>query len=117
MRLYRSTAKEWTEGRGYRKRTLLEQGQLGIEGSFIQEVCFKPGEGVPPHHHQKQTEIFYALSRIEFEINEKRVLMAPGDILVCEPGDIHGNPSMPEGARILVLKKDYEEGDTIWHDR
>ena len=36
MRLYRSTAKEWTEGRGYRKRTLLEQGQLGIEGSFIQ---------------------------------------------------------------------------------
>jgi len=57
------------------------------------------------------------LSRIEFEINEKRVLMAPGDILVCEPGDIHGNPSMPEGARILVLKKDYEEGDTIWHDR
>lgn len=92
-------------------------GTARYRGLVHPEVCVKPGEGVPPHHHQKQTKIFYALSRIEFEINGKLVLMAPGDILVCEPGDIHGNPSMPEDARILVLKKDYVEDDTIWHDR
>jgi quercetin dioxygenase-like cupin family protein len=114
MRVYRSDVKRWTEGKGYRKRTLLEEGELGIEGSFIQEVEFVAGDKVPRHYHRTQTEIFYALSPIGFEINGERVLMQPGDIVVCEPGDVHGNPSLPQAARILVIKVDFAEDDTIW---
>ena len=116
MRTYRSSEKRWIEGKGYRKRILLEEGELGIEGSFIQEVHFKAGEMVPPHYHRTQTEIFYALSQIEFEINRERVLLQPGDIVVCEPGDVHGNPVMTKEARILVIKVDFTEDDTVWLD-
>jgi len=114
MKVYRAGSRAWAKGTGYSKRTLLEEGELGVEGSFIQEVKFNAGECVPLHYHRTQREIFYALSKIEFEINGERVLMQPGDIVVCEPGDIHGNPSLPREARILVIKVDFAEGDTVW---
>lgn len=115
MRLIRTDG-PWTEGRGYRKRTLLEEAELGLGGAFIQEVRFKEGERVPSHYHRRQTEVFIALTDVEFQINGGPVRMRPGDIVVCEPGDVHGNPRIPGPARILVIKKDYAEDDTVWVD-
>jgi quercetin dioxygenase-like cupin family protein len=117
MKLYRSAKREWTKGKGYDKRVLLEEKQLGIPGSFIQEVRFHAGEKVPQHYHERTTEVFFALDRALFEINGRAVVMEPEDVLVCEPGDVHGNPEIPQDSRILVLKVNVEEGDIVWLNR
>jgi quercetin dioxygenase-like cupin family protein len=101
-------------GKGYLKRVLIDEKALGIPGSFIQEVEFRKGDVVRQHHHRFQTEIFYALDEAPFLINGSMVTMSPGDILVCEPGDVHGNPIIPNDFRILVLKVDYRENDIVW---
>jgi quercetin dioxygenase-like cupin family protein len=114
MKQFSSADKAYVVGRGYSKRVLIGSEDLGIAGSFIQEVSFKQGDKVPLHHHVHQTEIFYALDEAFFEINGKAVIMQPGDIIVCEPGDIHGNPVVLHDFKILVFKKDFVENDIIW---
>jgi len=42
--------------------------------------------------------------------------MEEGDCLVCEPGDVHGNPVIGNDFRILVLKVGLREHDTVWLD-
>jgi quercetin dioxygenase-like cupin family protein len=101
-------------GQGYLKRVLIDEATLGIPGSFIQEVEFRKGDVVRQHHHRFQTEIFYALDEAPFLINGLKVTMSPGDLLVCEPGDVHGNPIIPHDFRILVLKVNYRENDIVW---
>ncbi len=114
MRLHRSSVKPWAQGKGYRKRTVLDEADLGISGSFLQEVSFSKGDKVPIHHHRVQTEVFYAVTEAVFEINGEKVTMAPGDVLVCDPGDRHGNPEIPHDMKILVLKVGFHEDDTVW---
>ena len=114
MRLQRSSTKPWVQGKGYRKRTVLDESELGISGSFLQEVSFRKGDVVPIHHHRVQTEVFYAVTDAVFEINGEKVIMAPGDVLVCEPGDRHGNPEIPYDMKILVLKVGFLDDDTVW---
>lgn len=114
MKLLRSADREWTEGKGYRKRPLATERELGIEGSFIQEVTFHPGESVPLHFHKRTKEVFIALDRALFQINGEQVVMEPEDVLICEPGDVHGNPVIERGFRILVVKVSYDPEDTVW---
>jgi quercetin dioxygenase-like cupin family protein len=103
MKLLRSADRDWTEGKGYRKRPLVTERELGIEGSFIQEVMFHPGESVPLHYHERTKEI-----------NGEQLVMEPEDVLICEPGDVHGNPVIERGFRILVVKVGYDPEDTVW---
>ena len=86
MRLYEHDAAPVLPGQGYSKRILIDELALGIPGSFLQEVEFKKGQRVRQHHHNFQTEIFYALDEAPFLINGIKVTMRPGDVLVCEPG-------------------------------
>ncbi len=76
MRLHRSSVKPWAQGKGYRKRTVLDESDLGIPGSFLQEVSFRKGDIVPIHHHRVQTEVFYAVTEAVFEINGEKVTLA-----------------------------------------
>ncbi|MCU0861444.1 MAG: cupin domain-containing protein [Methanomassiliicoccales archaeon] len=114
MRLYRSSEADWEEGKGYRKRLLISEAQLGIEGSFMQEVAFRPGESVPMHYHMRTKEVFLPLDEAVFVINGESVTIGPGDVLVCEPGDRHGNPVIHKPFRILVLKVGFVPEDTVW---
>ncbi|MCE5296200.1 MAG: cupin domain-containing protein [Euryarchaeota archaeon] len=109
-----SSQKKWTTGRGYSKRVVLGREDIGLKVDLVQEVVFRKGDKVPLHHHEVQTEIFYAITETLFEINGEDVLMRPGDVLFCEPGDVHGNPTVPEDSKILVLKVDYKEDDMVW---
>ena len=114
MKLFKHDAASVVSGQGYVKRVLIDESGLGILGSFMQEVEFKKGDVVRQHHHRFQTEIFYALDEAPFEINGHKVTMSPGDIVVCEPGDVHGNPVIPRDFRILVLKVNFRENDIVW---
>ena len=114
MKHLRHDSAKTVPGQGYTKKVLIDESILGIHGSFMQEVEFKKGDVVRQHHHLHQTEIFYALDEAPFVINGEKVNMKPGDVVVCEPGDVHGNPVIPHDFRILVLKKDFRENDIVW---
>jgi len=114
MRLLRSGRMPWTEGRGYQKRPLVLEEELGVKGSFIQEVDFVPGESVPLHYHRRTREVFIALDHAVFQINGEQITMEPMDVLICEPGDVHGNPIIKQRSRILVIKQGLEPDDTVW---
>jgi quercetin dioxygenase-like cupin family protein len=114
MRLLRSGRTPWIEGKGYRKRPLVPEEELEIEGSFIQEVDFVPGESVPLHFHRRTREVFIALDRAVFQINGEQIAMEPMDVLICDPGDVHGNPIIEQRSRILVVKQCLEPDDTVW---
>jgi quercetin dioxygenase-like cupin family protein len=114
MVLREREAKE-VQGDGYLKRIVLPQGILP-RGMFIQEVLFRAGERVRLHHHDVQTEVFMPLSHGAFRINGEDVSIGPGDILVCEPGDVHGNPVVRADFRIMVLKMNHRPDDIIWDE-
>ncbi|HSV42418.1 MAG TPA: hypothetical protein VLH13_03300, partial [Methanomassiliicoccales archaeon] len=116
MRLHQASESAWVEGNGYTKRILMDEGSLGIKGSFFQEVLFRKGDKVPIHHHVIQTEIFYAVTDAYFNINGRSVVLRPGDMVICEPGDRHGNPVIPHDMKILVLKIDHKDDDTVWDE-
>ncbi|MDD1746228.1 MAG: cupin domain-containing protein [Methanomassiliicoccales archaeon] len=114
MRIFRSSMKPWIEGKGYSKRPLVTEDELEAPGTLVQEVEFKPGQSVPPHRHMHTREVFIALDHAVFQVNSQEVKMEPMDVLLCEPGDIHGNPAIERSFRILVIKLDNKEDDTIW---
>lgn len=115
MRLFREAEAEEVQGDGYRKRIVLPSGELPY-GLFVQEVLFEAGQMVRQHHHAVQTEVFMPLSEGVFVVNGLKVRIGPGDVLICEPGDVHGNPVIEKDFRIMVLKLRHEEGDIYWDE-
>ncbi len=112
--LPRANYKE-VSGDGYLKRIVLEAKDIGLKDTLLQEVQFTAGEEVAFHFHQTTREIFYCLAGpAPFVINGQPVVMNEGDCLICEPGDVHGNPVIPNDFRILVLKVGFREHDTVW---
>ncbi|WP_019177280.1 cupin domain-containing protein [Methanomassiliicoccus luminyensis] len=114
MKHFRASSGEWVEGKGYRKKRLLGQGFLPKNVDLVQEVRFRRGEAVPPHYHKVQTEVFYVLGRGSFVVSGTRLSLEPGDIVVCEPGEVHETPAAEEDFGFLVLKVDYRDDDTVW---
>ncbi|MCX6651031.1 MAG: cupin domain-containing protein [Methanomassiliicoccales archaeon] len=110
----RSGYKE-VSGDGYLKRIVLDGADLGVKGALLQEVQFNAGDKVAFHFHKATREIFYCLKGpAPFVINGLPTVMEEGDCIVCEPGDVHGNPVIERDFRILVLKVGYKEDDTVW---
>ncbi|NLI73852.1 MAG: cupin domain-containing protein [Euryarchaeota archaeon] len=114
MKHIRASEIEWIEGRGYQKRKTLESWPLPANVSLVQEVRFPKGSSVPPHYHLVQTEIFYALSPGSIVIDDQEIIMEKGDIVICEPEEVHGMPLIEEDFAFLVMKIDYREDDTVW---
>lgn len=113
----RSSFKE-VSGDGYLKRIVLEAEDIGLKGTLLQEVQFIAGDRVAFHFHQVTREIFFCLQGpAPFVINGRPAVMNEGDCLVCEPGDVHGNPVIDHDFRILVLKVGFKENDTVWLDQ
>ena len=114
MKILRREHARQVAGEGYLKRILVPEELMGIEGSFVQEVSFSKGDVVGQHYHRTQTEVFIALDEAHFFINDQTVVMNPGDVVICQPGDVHGNPVIPHDFRILVVKINYRDDDTVW---
>jgi quercetin dioxygenase-like cupin family protein len=115
MRLFREGEAKEIQGDGYLKRIVLPSGVLPND-MFIQEVLFQAGQRVPMHHHAVQTEVFIPLSEGVFVVNGETVRIGPGDLLVCEPGDVHGNPVIEKDFRIMVLKLHHHTKDIFWDE-
>ncbi len=114
MQVFRAADFGWEQGQGYRKRRMFLDGVLPRQVELLQEVRFKKGATVPPHYHRTQTEVFFVLARGSITIDGNRVDADAGDVVVCEPGEVHGMPLVEGDFGFLVMKIDYREDDTVW---
>lgn len=89
-------------------------GTLPHQIDLLEEIRLKAGEIVPFHLHRNQTEIFFLLAPGSITINGAVMEAQGGDVIVCEPGEVHGMPLIENDFGLLVLKIDYDSDDTIW---
>lgn len=101
----------------YWKQVLAGEDDIG-EGCLMQIVEVEPDNHIKPHYHEKTKEIFYILQPGgKLVIDDEEIEPDKGDVIICEPGDVH--EVMNESEKmfvILVFKKDNTEDDTIWLD-
>jgi quercetin dioxygenase-like cupin family protein len=114
MKLFRAADRPWEQGKGYHKRRLVSDEVFPREIDLVQEVRFRKGSTIPPHYHRVQTEVFFVLGTGSITIDGHRVDGEPGDVIVCEPGEVHGMPLVEEDFGFLVMKIDYRDDDTVW---
>tara|TARA_B100000315_G_C14497847_1_gene550916 strand:+ start:876 stop:1235 length:360 start_codon:yes stop_codon:yes gene_type:complete len=55
------------------------------------------------HSHQKSFEIFYFLDSAEYYINGKEYNVLEGDLIIFEPGDIHGGIPTENEVRLFII--------------
>lgn len=106
---------EWKARDSYRKRILATEDEGGSDGNLLQVVEGPPGEHVAPHVHRETRGVFYVQQASgRFVVDGTEVTPAAGEVVVCEPGDVHEvyNES-DEPFRILVFKADLAEDDTV----
>ncbi len=111
---FKAASMQWTDGQGYSKRKLLTGDLFPQEVDLLQEVRFRKGSTIPPHYHKEQTEIFFVLAKASITIDGRRIDAEAGDVIVCEPGEVHGMPLVEEDFGFLVIKINYREDDTVW---
>lgn len=56
------------------------------------------------HSHQKSFEILYFLDKAYYKINGKDYLINKGDLVIFEPGDVHGAIPIDNEVRLLVIQ-------------
>lgn len=109
---------EWKQRDSYRKQILATQAEIGAEGNLLQIVEIPPGEHVEPHYHRETGELFY-IQRAggTLVIDGTEITPEEGDVIVCEPGDVHEVKNESEQPfRILVFKVNLTDDDTVWVD-
>ena len=109
---------EWKERDSYRKQILATEDEIGFDGNLLQVVEIPPGEHVEPHYHRETEEVFYIQqSGGTLVIDGTAVTPEKGDVIICEPGDVHEVRNDSDRAfRILVFKVNLTEDDTVWEE-
>lgn len=116
MKFIKSHEGKWLQGKGYKKKILLENNDLNSPGTLIQIVAIEPGSEVMPHYHKKMTEVFHILEgEGTMVIEDKTFHLAPGDILTCEPHKIHSAKNTTISIfKYIVFKTNAENEDSYW---
>ncbi|MEU3188777.1 hypothetical protein ABZ707_31940 [Streptomyces sp. NPDC006923] len=65
------------------------------------------------HLHRYLYEIFYFLDAADYWVNDIRVQVRAGDLLVLEPGDSHGALPVPHPVRLIVFHVPKVPGDKV----
>ncbi len=116
MRYFKPEEKEWEDKEAYSKKILFTEDELKSKGNIVQVVKFLPKTKIKTHYHKQTKEIFYILNEGGIiSIDNQQVEAKNGDILLCEPGEIHSVINdTDEEFRILVFKINSKENDTFW---
>lgn len=116
MKLIKVEKKKWQDREGYSKKIFFEDKKRNQLGTLVQMISIKAGEKVKPHYHKKQTAMFYFLnSNGYFTINNKRVNIEKGDVLVIEPNDKHSSVNNTnENFEFIAFIVDYTADDIFW---
>jgi len=116
MKIIKTEEKEWKKSNGYYKKILLSENDLKSKGNLVQIVKVDKKTNIEPHYHKKASEIFFILkgNGILFVGNDKQ-RRKEGDIIFCEPGEIHGVINDTDDEFVwLVFKINFTENDTFW---
>lgn len=117
MKYIPAEKRNWVEGKGYKKNIFFQgKDDLHCEGALVQLLTIEPNTVVPSHYHENGLEVLYILKgRGTMTINDEVLHLHPGDILTCEPKDVHSaeNP-YDEPFEYLIFKTNWEAGDSIW---
>lgn len=116
MKYIASTDRQWKSGRGYNKALLANADTLGVPGTIVQILRVPPREKIPAHYHKFATEVFHMLSGSgTMTIAGDRVVLNPGDTLVCEANESHNAENLSDVEWVyIVFKTNWIDGDSIW---
>lgn len=65
------------------------------------------------HYHRQLHEIFYFLDDADYRVGDTVVRLRAGDLLVLEPGDVHGALPVPHPVRLIVFHVPKRDGDKV----
>lgn len=105
---------------GYMKQVLLTAGDLNNPDTLVQIVTIEPGDAIANHYHKSSFEFYYVLQgKCRLTTNGQQYMLAPGTMLLIEPGDVHQlhNPGS-ELFKLLVFKTNAGSAgeNTYWPD-
>jgi quercetin dioxygenase-like cupin family protein len=115
MKIIRLAEQATIQAAGYTKQILADSEALQCPGARVQVVTIQPGDTIEDHYHRRAHEFYYILQgTCRLTVNGQTRSLAPGDMLLMEPGDVH-NLSNPGSApfRVLVFKTNGDD-DTHW---
>lgn len=107
---------DWLIRQGYSKKILLTEDDLKSNGNLVQVVKNEAHTEIKPHYHEHMTEVYHILkgNAVVF-CGETRVRAAPGDTLLCEPGEVHGLVNdTDEPFLFAVFKINAKDDDLVW---
>ncbi len=106
----------WHDRFSYKKDIVFDADDLKQAGASFQIVHFPPGASIGEHWHKRTTEIFFIKSgRGAAVMNREKIILEPGDCLLCQPGDHHAfiNNGL-EDLVFLDFKMNAGEEDICW---
>ena len=103
-----------SDGRTVRK---LLQKELGMQASSLQilYVTHPPNLKEELHSHNNSYEALYFLDKAKYRINDKDYDIKQGDLVLFEPGDIHGAIPINNEVRLLVFQTPAIIDDKVHH--
>lgn len=109
------------EGKGYTKDVYVKGVDLISNKALVQMIIHEPHATADDHYHKTTTEIFYFLEgKGIFIINNKEIECEPGDILICEPNEVHATRNLDQKWKYLAFKTDRtdtENNDSYWLEK
>ena len=96
-----------------------KRARSGYTASYVADIMLKrPAESLgmifveipqamktAPHLHEEIEEVFVALTSLTLEINEERMELNAGDVVVAEAGEVHRfHAQEGKDARVLAIK-------------
>ena len=79
--------------------------ELGISINNLEFIFVKHPKNFTEqlHYHQKSFEIFYFLDSADYYINGKKYSVSQGDLIIFEPGDVHGGLPTKNEVRLFII--------------
>ena len=115
MKSLRLNDREPVQAEGYRKHILLNAEDLHSDGARVQMVIIEPGDTIADHYHQRAREFYLVLQgRCELTVNGETSILRRDDMLLMEPGDVHGLTNHGSIPFVLLVFKTNGEDDTFW---
>ena len=100
----------------HQKAVLFDKADFGAPVK-TQILLVKPGQYIPPHHHNVRTEALMIFEGEGEIVVAGEKIVSPQETIICQPGDIHAmrNVSTEKPLKILVIRtNDPGKEDMIW---
>ena len=74
-------------------------------------VIHPPNFTEKQHYHKESFEIFFFMDEADYLINGKEFKIRKNDLVIFEPGDVHGGIPTPNEVRLFIMHTPAVKGD------